>query len=246
MRSPATPRRDSRSRDDKRLVQFHYDASNDFYRLFLDAGMVYSCAYFENLRDRSRHCADRQARPHLQEALGCAPASGSSTSAAAGCPGLPRGPPLRRHRARRHPVPGAARPRPGEGVQELGLGDRVTLALEDYRNLDGQWDKIASIGMYEHVGIDNYPAYFKKLGKLLAPGGILLNHGITRRAKKEKKAFRRLFRQPPHHPPLHLPRRRARPYRPHSWRSWRRLASRSTTWPAPPLQPAPAGSGTTG
>lgn len=182
--------RDTRSRDDKRLVQFHYDASNDFYRLFLDAEMVYSCAYFETFEtdlDSAQRakldlvCRKLRLRPGERMLdIGCGWGA------------------LVCHAARHYGVTAhgvtlsqAQLDHARAKVQSLGLGDRVTVALEDYRNLDGQWDKIASIGMYEHVGIDNYPAYFKKMGKLLAPGGIFLNHGITRRAKKERKAFRR-------------------------------------------------------
>jgi cyclopropane-fatty-acyl-phospholipid synthase len=72
-----------------------------------------------------------------------------------------------------------------------GLGDRVSIELKDFRELSGSFDKIASIGMYEHVGIDNYPRYFKKLRSLLADDGVLLNHGITRRGKREGGRFRR-------------------------------------------------------
>ena len=76
-------------------------------------------------------------------------------------------------------------------IEAEGLADRVTVELLDFRELTGSFDKIASIGMYEHVGIDNYRAYFKKLRSLLANDGILPNHGITRRAKRECKRFRR-------------------------------------------------------
>jgi cyclopropane-fatty-acyl-phospholipid synthase len=74
-------------------------------------------------------------------------------------------------------------------IARLGLEGRVTVALVDYMTLEGRFDKIASIGMYEHVGIANYEAYFRKMHRLLAPGGIFLNHGITRRAKRNLKNF---------------------------------------------------------
>jgi cyclopropane-fatty-acyl-phospholipid synthase len=76
-----------------------------------------------------------------------------------------------------------------EKIRRLGLADRVTVELRDYATLDGTYDKISSIGMYEHVGIANYPKYFGKLNSLLRDRGILLNHGITRRAKKSKRRF---------------------------------------------------------
>ena len=77
-------------------------------------------------------------------------------------------------------------------IAEEGLGDRVTVELQDYRELTGPYDKIASIGMYEHVGIQNYPTYFGHLYRLLADRGLLLNHGITRGAKKSARRFNRI------------------------------------------------------
>ncbi|OVE74412.1 hypothetical protein BVX94_00415 [bacterium B17] len=75
-----------------------------------------------------------------------------------------------------------------EKVKRLGLEDKITLELRDYATLeDGGYNKISSIGMYEHVGIANYPNYFRKIRDLLVDGGIVLNHGITRRARLDKK-----------------------------------------------------------
>ena len=74
-------------------------------------------------------------------------------------------------------------------IARLGLQDRVTVSLAYYMTLQGRYDKIASIGMYEHVGIGNYTAYSKKMHELLAQGGVLLNLGITRRAKRNIKNF---------------------------------------------------------
>jgi cyclopropane-fatty-acyl-phospholipid synthase len=68
----------------------------------------------------------------------------------------------------------------------------VTVELKNYEDLTGEFDKISSIGMYEHVGIANYPRYFGKLKSLLRDKGLLLNHGITRRAKRSKRAFRKI------------------------------------------------------
>ncbi len=76
-------------------------------------------------------------------------------------------------------------------MKRLGLDGQVTVALDSYENLSGQYDKIASIGMYEHVGIANYPRYFGTLNRLLRDRGLLLNHGITRRARASRRRFRR-------------------------------------------------------
>ena len=79
-----------------------------------------------------------------------------------------------------------------EKVRREGLEDRVTVELGSYENLDGEYDKIASIGMYEHVGIGNYPAYFAKLNRLLRDRGLLLNHGLTRRVKRSRRRARKV------------------------------------------------------
>jgi cyclopropane-fatty-acyl-phospholipid synthase len=78
-------------------------------------------------------------------------------------------------------------------IAELGLGERVRVDLRDYRSLDepGGFDRIASIGMFEHVGIDNHDAYFTQMRTLLRPGGLYLHHAIARPAKRDMKRFRR-------------------------------------------------------
>ena len=66
-----------------------------------------------------------------------------------------------------------------EKVARLGLEDKVTIELRDYSKVDGDFDKIASIGMFEHVGVANYPAYFRTIHRLLNPGGFYLHHSIA-------------------------------------------------------------------
>ena len=77
-----------------------------------------------------------------------------------------------------------------EKVARLGLGDRVTLELRDHAHVEGGFDKIASIGMFEHVGIANHPAYFRNVHRLLNPGGLYLHHAIALRANAYER-FRR-------------------------------------------------------
>ena len=175
---------------DETLIRFHYDVGNDFYALFLDPAMVYSCAYFRDpegdlataQRDKLELvCRKLRLRPGLRLLdIGCGWGA------------------LLIHAARRHGIVGhgvtlsaaqaeLARAR----VAEAGLAGRVTIELRDYRELSGTWDRIASIGMYEHVGIDRYPEYFRKIRDLLAEDGVFLNHGITRRAKSGPRRFRR-------------------------------------------------------
>ena len=66
-----------------------------------------------------------------------------------------------------------------ERVGAAGLQDRVEIRLQDYRDVDGQFDRITSVGMFEHVGVQHLPEYFARINKLLAPGGVVMNHGIT-------------------------------------------------------------------
>lgn len=182
--------RSAERRDDKAFVQFHYDASNDFYALFLDAQMVYSCAYFEDFANDigaaqtaklDLICRKLRLKPGERFLdIGCGWGA------------------LLRHAARHYGVQAhgvtlsqAQHDYAKATIEAEGLADRITVELKDFRELTSSYDKIASIGMYEHVGIDNYRAYFKKLRSLLTDDGILLNHGITRRAKREGKRFRR-------------------------------------------------------
>lgn len=174
--------------DDKALIQFHYDASNDFYALFLDREMVYSCAYFtewSNSLDQAQEdkldliCRKLRLRPGERFLdIGCGWGA------------------LLCHAARHYGVRGqgvtlsqAQHDYARDKIDRAGLGDRVSVEVRDYMTLDSSYDKIASIGMYEHVRIANYEAYFKKMRALLADGGIFLNHGITRRAKGNPRNF---------------------------------------------------------
>jgi cyclopropane-fatty-acyl-phospholipid synthase len=179
------------ARRNQDLIQFHYDVSNRFYELFLDPEMVYSCAYFRDwagsleqaqLDKLDLICRKLRLRPGLSLLdIGCGWGA------------------LLCHAARHYGVRGHgvtlsqtqhdyARAK----IERLGLADRVSVALADYMTLDGRYDRIASIGMYEHVGIANYPTYFKQIHRLLAVGGVFLNHGITRRAKGNIKNFAKL------------------------------------------------------
>jgi cyclopropane-fatty-acyl-phospholipid synthase len=75
-------------------------------------------------------------------------------------------------------------------VQEEGLTDLVTICLQDYREVTGTFDRITSVGMFEHVGIDNLPAYFRRIRYLLADGGVAMNHGITTTEADSREAPR--------------------------------------------------------
>ena len=181
---------DGSERENKTNIQYHYDVSNAFYTLFLDPEMVYSCAYFtdwtNDIAQAQRDKLEMICRKlRLKEGerfldIGCG--WGALVCHAA-----------KNHGVRAHGVTLSQTQfdLAQEKVKRLGLQDRVTLELRDYRTLEGQFDKIASIGMFEHVGIDNHPAYFKSVKKLLAPEGIYLHHAITRPAKRDDKVFRK-------------------------------------------------------
>ncbi len=180
---------DGSERENKSNIQYHYDVSNAFYTLFLDPEMVYSCAYFTDWKnDIAQAQRDklemicRKLRLKAGERfldIGCG--WGALVCHAA-----------QHHGVKAHGVTLSQTQfdLAQEEVKRLGLQDRVTLELRDYRTLDGQFDKIASIGMFEHVGIDNHPAYFKTVKRLLAPDGLYLHHAITRGAKRDDKVFR--------------------------------------------------------
>ncbi|MCH8092674.1 MAG: class I SAM-dependent methyltransferase, partial [Proteobacteria bacterium] len=181
-----------RSLDDNRdYVQFHYDISNEFYQLFLDPEMQYSCAYFTDPGNTLEQ-AQRDKLDMICRKLALGPGDrfldiGSSWGGLL-CHAA------RAYGAKAHGVTLSRTQHDYtvEKVRREGLEGRVTVELGSYENLDGEDDKIASIGMYEHVGIGNYPAYFAKLNRLLRDRGLLLNHGLTRRVKRSRRRARRV------------------------------------------------------
>ena len=202
-RRAATPRavlRHTRSRD-AATVRHHYDVGNDFYALWLDRRMQYSCAYFAGGSDdldaaqeaKLEHiCRKLRLRQgeHLLD-VGC------------GWGGLLE------YAATRHGVSGvgitlsepqarAARAR----LAAAGVGGRVRVEVRDYRDLPSEWcfDKAVSVGMREHVGAARLPAYFAAVHRVLRPGGLFLDHGIVRGGSFEQRGAvtwltRRLWRR---------------------------------------------------
>lgn len=165
---------------DRRAVRYHYDAGNEFFALFLDPSMTYSCAYF---RSGAQTLADAQraklelvcTKLGLTEGervldVGCG--WGSFAIHAASEHGVQvLGVTLSEEQAR------LAR----ERAAAAGVGDRVEIRVADYRELAGeQFDAISSIGMVEHVGEERIDLYMRTLHGLLRPGGRLLNHGIAK------------------------------------------------------------------
>jgi cyclopropane-fatty-acyl-phospholipid synthase len=166
---------------DAESVQYHYDISNDFYRLVLGPSLVYSCAYWDGTEDDTLEQAQERKLDLICRKLRLQP---GERFLDVGC-GWGS---LVLHAAQRYGVQAvgitaskeqAALAR--ERVRDAGLEDRIEIRVQDYRAVtDGPFDKIASVGMYEHVGERALPTYAQQLYDLLRPGGMLLNHGITR------------------------------------------------------------------
>jgi cyclopropane-fatty-acyl-phospholipid synthase len=176
--------------ENRDAIQFHYDVSNEFYALWLDRAMVYSCAYFQRA-DVDLDAAQEAKLEHICRKLTLQPGEkfldigcgwGALVIHAA-----------KRYGVRAHGVTlspqqlKVAR----ERIAEAGLEDRVSVELQDYRDVPGEsvYDKIASIGMFEHVGLKNLPVYFSTVHRLLKPHGLFLNHGITHDAEGWRKSL---------------------------------------------------------
>ena len=174
-------RTDGSEATNKENVHYHYDVSNAFYALFLDPEMVYSCAYF---RDWNNDLATAQhdKLDMICRKLRLAP---GERMLDVGC-GWGA---LACHAAKHYGVSvvGVTLSEEQfafakEKVSRLGLGDKVSIELRDYSLADGEFDKIASIAMFEQVGVANYPAYFKTINRMLKPGGLYLHHTIALRS----------------------------------------------------------------
>lgn len=166
---------------DKRNIHHHYDLGNDFFSLWLDETMSYSCAYFKH-PDDSLYQAQLQKVDHILKKLNLKPNErlldiGSGwgwliTKAAQNYGVSAMGITLSEEQYK------GTKKR----IAEMGLEDKVTVKLMNYLELDPaeyQFDKIVSVGMFEHVGKENIPRYFNQVYRLLKPGGLSLLHTIT-------------------------------------------------------------------
>lgn len=163
---------------DKKAIQYHYDVSNEFYKLWLDENLVYSCAYFENggedlataqIKKIDHILTKIQVQPGQRLLdIGCgwgALVLRAAKKFGAECVGVTLS---------QNQFDVAT-----QRVKAEGLEGQIEIRLQDYRDVGGQFDRITSVGMFEHVGRKNLPSYFQKIRDLLTDDGIAMNHGIT-------------------------------------------------------------------
>ncbi len=185
-------RRHSKERD-AAAISYHYDVSNDFYRMILGSSMTYSCAAFSG-PGTTLEAAQATKYELVSRKLGLRPGM-RLLDVGCGWGGMVM------HAAREHGVSAVGvtlSTRQAEwaraAVSDAGLDDRVEIRVQDYRDVvDGPFDAISSIGMFEHVGAAKLDEYFTRLYGLLQPGGRLLNHGIARRPGSSPAFARRGF-----------------------------------------------------
>ncbi|MCX5876086.1 MAG: cyclopropane-fatty-acyl-phospholipid synthase [Deltaproteobacteria bacterium] len=160
-------------------VRHHYDLSDELYNLFLDADMQYSCAYFPD-GDTSLEEAQYLKKRHIAAKLRLEPGM-RVLDIGCGWGGMA----IYLARETGVEVTGltlsvAQAEKARERVKKAGLEKQVKICLQDYREEKGVYDRIVSVGMFEHVGIGHYPEFFAKLRSLLKPDGVALLHSIGR------------------------------------------------------------------
>jgi cyclopropane-fatty-acyl-phospholipid synthase len=163
----------------RRNVAHHYDLSDELYELFLDRDRQYSCAYFQSPSDdldtaqanKKRHIAAKLLLRPGQKVLDIGSGwGGLALYLASECGADVTGLTLSEEQLKVAQRRAAA----------AGLADRVRFHLRDYREETGQYDRIVSVGMFEHVGVNQYGVFFDKLNALLQPDGVALLHSIGR------------------------------------------------------------------
>lgn len=167
-------------RSNRSNIAHHYDVSNAFYRMWLDERMVYSCAYFTDASDTLEQ-AQWNKLDHICRKLRLA-RDESFLDIGCGWGGLIF------HAAETYGVRAHGITLSQNQLEHVraeiarrNLASRVTVELRDYGDLpdEPRYDKVASVGMFEHVGVARFPKYFGKIHRVLKPGGLVLNHGIT-------------------------------------------------------------------
>lgn len=180
----------------RQAISHHYDVGNDFYRLWLDRNMVYSCAYFNDAKqgldqaqqDKLDYICRKLRLENGQTLLDIGCGWGALAIWAAKHYGVNvHGITLSEEQHRLA----------NNQIKKRGLESKIKIELMDYRDLsnNAQYDRIVSVGMFEHIGIKNFPVYFNKVKQLLKPGGLFLNHGITIKDNLLKSPLKRFINQ---------------------------------------------------
>jgi cyclopropane-fatty-acyl-phospholipid synthase len=178
---------DGSAGENKKNIAYHYDVSNAFYELWLDKEMVYTCAYYHDWSDdldktqiQKLDMVCRKLRLKPGETvldMGCGWGAFSCYAA-------------QNYGVKAYGVTLSEQQvaYANDKIKRLGLSNSVTIELKDYALVEGEarFDKVAAIGMLEHVGIDNFPTYFKTVHRVLKPGGLFLHHAITRPGKSHQ------------------------------------------------------------
>jgi cyclopropane-fatty-acyl-phospholipid synthase len=189
-RQPADARNTGDPEENRKNISYHYDVSNAFYELWLDKEMVYTSAYctdWSNDIDQMQQdklemiCRKLRLKPGERMLdIGCG--WGAVSIYAATHYGVSA---YAVTLSEQQVAYGR------EKVKRLGLQDRVTIELKDYSLIEGEgmFDKVASIGIQEHIGVDNYPKYYETVKRLMKPDGLFLHHAITWPGKQKRKNF---------------------------------------------------------
>lgn len=172
-----TPSVLNRARQSRRNVKYHYDLSDELFSLFLDADRQYSCAYYRS-DDDDLDTAQLAKKQHITAKLDIHPGQ-HILDIGSGWGGLAL------YIARHYPVRVTGLTlsdeqfrHSNERARQLGLGDRVSFKLLDYRKAGGVYDRIVSVGMFEHVGRPYFSTFFRQISSLLTPDGVALVHSI--------------------------------------------------------------------
>lgn len=181
---------DGSPEENKKNIAYHYDASNAFYALWLDREMVYTCGYctdwdddIDQMQQNKLEMICRKLRLKPGDRLldiGC------GWGALSCCAAQHYGVTAYAVTLSEQQVSYGQ-----EKIKGLGLQDKVRIELKDYASVEGEFDKVAAIGLQEHVGIDNYPKYYATVRRVLKRDGLFLQQAIARPAKRDDKTFRR-------------------------------------------------------
>jgi cyclopropane-fatty-acyl-phospholipid synthase len=188
--TPSERPSDGSPEENKKNIGYHYDVSNAFYALWLDREMVYTCAYFtdwDNDIDRAQQdklemiCRKLRLKPgETLLDIGCGWGALSCYAA--------------QHYGVTAYAVTLSEQQVAYGqdkIKRLALSDRVRMEVRDYSTVEGAFDKVAAIGLQEHIGIDNYPKYYQTVQRVLKHDGLFLHHAIARPAKRNDRSFRR-------------------------------------------------------